>query len=60
MACVLNGVLEHGLEGLSEQNLYEMLEFANAAASLITTKKGALKVMPEEKEVRDFIHAKKG
>ena len=53
-------MLFRSLEGLSEQNLYEMLEFANAAASLITTKKGALKVMPEEKEVRDFIHAKKG
>lgn len=34
--------------------LYEMLEFANAAASLITTKKGALKVMPTKEEVAGF------
>ena len=59
MACVLNGVLDYGMEGLNEQRLYDMLEFANAAASLITTKKGALKVMPEEKEVRDFIESRK-
>ena len=38
-ACVLNYVLEHGIEDLKEEQLYEMLEFANAAASLITTKK---------------------
>lgn len=34
--------------------LYEMLEFVNAAASLITTKKGALKVMPTKEEVAGF------
>ena len=35
--------------------LKEMLTFANAAASIVTTKKGALKVMPHESEVREFI-----
>lgn len=35
--------------------LKEMLTFANAAASIVTTKKGALKVMPRESEVREFI-----
>lgn len=50
-ACVLNYVLEHGLENLSAENLTEMLTFANAAASLITTRKGALRVMPEREEV---------
>lgn len=59
MACVLNGVLDYGIEELNEQKLYGMLEFANAAASLITTKKGALKVMPEEKEVRGFIQSQR-
>ena len=33
-----------------------MLQFANAAASLITTKKGALRVMPEEKEIKELIN----
>ncbi len=54
-ACVLNYVLEHGLESLSEKNLSEMLIFANAAASIITTRKGALRVMPSKKEVDDFL-----
>lgn len=55
MACVLHGILKYGLEGLDEQKLYDMLEFANAASSIITTKKGALKVMPEENDVWNFI-----
>ena len=60
MACVLHGVLEHGLDHLDEKKLYAMLEFANAASSIITTRKGALKVMPEEREVWDFIRERKG
>ena len=54
-ASSLNYVLEHGLDHLTEENLKEFLTFANAAASLITTKKGALKVMPEKEEVLAFI-----
>ncbi len=59
MACVLHGILKYGLEGLDEQKLYDMLEFANAASSIITTRKGALKVMPEENDVWDFIRERK-
>ena len=54
-ASSLNYVLEHGLDHLTEESLKELLTFANAAASLITTKKGALKVMPEKEEVLAFI-----
>ena len=54
-ASTLNYILEHGLENLTEENLMEMLTFANAAASLITTRKGALRVMPSRQEVIDFI-----
>lgn len=54
-ACALNYVLEHGITGLTEENLREMLCFANGASSLITTKKGALRVMPEKEEVEAFI-----
>lgn len=54
-ACVLHYVLEQGLREYSEEELKEMLIFANAAASLITTKKGALRVMPEKKEVDELI-----
>lgn len=55
MACVLNTVLEKGLEALLEKELLEMLRFANAASSIITTRKGALKVMPEKNEVLETI-----
>lgn len=54
-ACVINYVLEHGLTELTADQLKEMLTFANAAASLITTRKGALRVMPTKQEVLDFI-----
>lgn len=54
-ASTLNYVLDHGLENLTEENLKELLTFANAAASLITTRKGALRVMPDRQEVLDFI-----
>ncbi len=54
-ACVINYVLEHGLQNLTEENLREMLTFANAAASLITTRKGALRVMPEKADVEVML-----
>lgn len=59
MACILNAVLENGFGGLDNQKLYEMLEFANAAASIITTRKGALKVMPTRTDVLDLINKRK-
>jgi fructokinase len=58
-ASTLNYVLEHGLEDLTDENLKELLTFANAAASLITTKKGALRVMPARDEVLDFIASRR-
>ena len=54
-ACALNYVLEHGIVGLSEEQLSQMLQFANGASSLITTKKGALRVMPTKEEVETFV-----
>lgn len=56
-ASILDYVLEHGLEDLSQDQLKEMLTFANAAASLITTRKGALRVMPSKEEVLGFIQS---
>lgn len=55
MACILNYVLEHGLDNLSIYDIMEMQEFAAGAASLVTTKKGALKVMPKKDEVIDWL-----
>ena len=54
-ACVLNFVLEHGLEGLTEQALASMLRFANTAAYLVTTKKGAIRSMPDRAQVEALL-----
>jgi len=53
----LNFILKYGLNGFNEDRLLEMLTFANAAASIITTRKGALRVMPEIDEVKVFIQS---
>ncbi len=58
MGCMLHGVLRTGLEGLTEESLGEMLTFANAAASLVTTRKGALRVMPKEQEIRKVVSSR--
>ena len=54
-ACSIHYVLEHGLENLTEENLKELLRFSNAAASIVTTRKGALRVMPSEEEVWQLL-----
>lgn len=54
--CMLGYVLKHDLENLTEKQLKEMLTFANAAASQITTRKGALRVMPSIEEIREETH----
>ena len=56
---MLSYILENGLTDLTEEKLKEMLLFANAAASIITTRKGALKVMPTEQEIREMIGKEK-
>jgi fructokinase len=53
--CCLYHVLKYGLEHFDEAKLKEMLTFANAAASIITTRKGALWVMPTVDEVERLI-----
>lgn len=54
-ACVLDFLLEHGLEALEEKDLFQMLRFANAAAYLVTTKKGAIRSMPEREQVEELL-----
>ena len=55
--CMLNTILEKGLDQLTEEDLAQMLRFANAGASLITTKRGALKVMPEKEEIEALMNS---
>ena len=48
---ILHHVLMWGLRAYTQAELTEMLSFANAAAAMITTKKGALRVMPEKADI---------
>ena len=50
----LNFILEHDINALTENDLRELLTFANAAAAIITTRRGALKVMPEKEEILEL------
>ncbi len=53
--CAIHGVLTYGLEGLTEENLGEILSFANAGAALITLKKGAIRSMPEREDIEKML-----
>lgn len=53
--CALGYLLSHDFDHLSEDELYEMLTFANAGAALITLRKGAICSMPEKEEIFRFM-----
>lgn len=51
----LNYILEHDFDNLTEEQLGEMLTFANAAAAIVTMRKGAICAMPEKEEVLELM-----
>ena len=55
---VLNYLLEHDVDHLTEEQLIEMLRISNAAAYLVTTKKGAIRSMPNPDEVGKIVKSK--
>ena len=58
-ANVLDYVLGHGLDALDDEALTRMLLRANAAASIVTTRLGALRVMPTPEEIQEYIRSRK-
>lgn len=54
-ACALHYILKNGFRDYKKAELEEMLRFANAAAAIVTTRKGALAVMPEKDEIDTLI-----
>ena len=54
-ACVIDYVLAHGLDRLTQGQLEEMLTFANTAAYIVTTKKGAIRSMPERVRIEELV-----
>jgi len=51
----LSYILEHDFYNMTREQIKEMLAFSNAAAAIITTRKGALRAMPEKEEVEKFM-----
>ncbi len=51
----LHFILEYGLDNLTREVVKEMLKFSNMAAAIITTRKGALRVMPSYEEVEEKL-----
>lgn len=45
------------MQKLTDKDLKDMLTYANAAAAIVTTRKGALRVMPQPKEIEELIKA---
>lgn len=54
--CILHYILKWGLSNLDKSQIREMLTFANAAASIITTRRGALCVMPKIEEIDNLMN----
>lgn len=54
-ASVLSFILQHGIQGLTEQDRTDMLRFANTAAYIVTTRKGAICAMPQKEQVLELL-----
>lgn len=54
-ASVLSFILQHGIQGLTEQDRMDMLRFANTAAYIVTTRKGAICAMPQKEQVLELL-----
>lgn len=55
--CVLDRILEEGMD-FTKESLQEMLRYASAAAYLVTTKKGAIRSMPEKDAIEAIVNTK--
>ena len=54
-ACAVSYLLQKDISHLTEAELKECLVIANAAASIITTRRGALAVMPSKEDINSFL-----
>ena len=53
--CAIHGLLTHGMDGMNEKVLGDILTYANAGAALITMKKGAIRSMPDPENITKMI-----
>ncbi|MBQ9427993.1 MAG: carbohydrate kinase [Clostridia bacterium] len=54
-ACILNALLDKDIDALGKDDIQKMMRFAAAAAAIITTRKGALRVMPCREEIEKLL-----
>ena len=54
-ACILHGVLQAGMNGLTQERLNHILHFANIAASIVTTRFGAIRAMPTRAQIEGLL-----
>lgn len=54
-ACVLHYLLGRSPDSLTRDDLHRMLHFANTAAYLVTTRKGAIRSMPTPEQVQAIL-----
>ena len=52
---VLHHILVKGFRPYTKEELDEMLRYANAAAAIVTTRRGALRVMPSTEEIAEIL-----
>ena len=55
MGAMLHQILKMGWKRYSQQEPETMLRFANAAAAAVTTRAGALRVMPSAQEIQTIL-----
>lgn len=55
----LGYLIDKDINNLNEENIKEMVSFASAAASIVTTKKGAIRSMPQVEEVKLLMKSRK-
>ena len=52
---VLNYLLEHDFNNLTEKQLEELLKLANAAAAIVTTREGVIRAIPKKSEIEELL-----
>lgn len=57
MGGILHGVLTRGWRAYTAPELAEMLRYANAAAAIVTTRRGALRVMPDKEQIETLLRS---
>lgn len=56
--CCLGYLIDNNIDDLNEDKIKEMISFASAAASIVTTRKGAIRSMPKVEEVKTLLESR--